>query len=178
MCQLLTKLHFKDRDKIGGGVFILVKENMIAIEQEDLSTNCEIIWIKLKLKKAKEILISSFYMPHRNLDDLNEFDRSLKLANPRGTENVLVCGDFNCPDINWNFGYTYDSAQNKTTQDRLIDISNDNSLQQMQEIPTRDGNVLDLTFSTNPSLIRNLNNIPGLADHEAIIVDSYVRPIF
>ena len=48
----------------------------------------------------------------------------------------------------------------------------------MQEIPTRDGNVLDLTFSTNPSLIRNLNNIPGLADHEAIIVDSYVRPIF
>ena len=168
----------KDRDKIGGGVFILVKENMIAIEQEDLSTNCEIIWIKLKLKKAKEILISSFYMPHRNLDDLNEFDRSLKLANPRGTKNVLVCGDFNCPDINWNFGYTYDSAQNKTTQDRLIDISNDNSLQQMQEIPTRDGNVLDLTFSTNPSLIRNLNNIPGLADHEAIIVDSYVRPIF
>ena len=61
----------KDRDKDGGGVFILVKDNLIAIEQEDLSSNCEIIWIKLKLKKAKEILISSFYMPHRNMDDLN-----------------------------------------------------------------------------------------------------------
>ncbi len=63
-------------------------------------------------------------------------------------------------------------------QDKLIDISVDYSLSQLQEEPTRLDSILDLTFTANPSLIRNLNNIPGIADHEAVIIDSYIRPTF
>ena len=48
----------------------------------------------------------------------------------------------------------------------------------MQEKPTRENNILDLTFATNPSLVRNLSNIPGLADHEGVIIDSYIKPTF
>ena len=67
-------------------------------------------------------------MPHRNLDTLIEFERSLEKANPKGKRNLIICGDFNCPDINWNFGYCYEHAQNKNVQDKLIDISVDYSL--------------------------------------------------
>ena len=35
-----------------------------------------------------------------------------------------------------------------------------------------------MTFVTNNSLIRNLNNIPGISDHEAVVIDSYIRPIY
>ena len=168
----------KDRDSLGGGVFTLVKSNLIAVEVNELDTNCEIIWVKISLKRAKEIYISTFYMPHRNLDTLIEFERSLEKANPKGKRNLIICGDFNCPDINWNFGYCYEHAQNKNVQDKLIDISVDYSLSQLQEEPTRLDSILDLTFTANPSLIRNLNNIPGIADHEAVIIDSYIRPTF
>ena len=117
-------------------------------------------------------------MPHRDLDTINEFDRSIQSVNPNGSRNVICCGDFNCPDINWDLGFTRDGAPNKNVQDRLIDIANDNSLSQLQDKPTRENSILDLTFVTNHSLIRNLNNIPGISDHEAIIIDSYIRPIY
>ena len=63
-------------------------------------------------------------------------------------------------------------------QDKLIDIINENSFEQLQEKNTRENSLLDLTLATNPSLVRNLNNIPGIGDHEAIIIDSFVRPVF
>ena len=166
-----------DRDGIGGGVFILVKINLIAIEIENVS-NCEIIWVKLKLKKAKELLISCFYMPHRDINILNEFEKSVQQVDQRGTRNIVICGDFNCPDINWEYGFTSNQASNKGVQDRLIDISVENSLSQLQEEPTRQNNILDLIFVTNPSLVKNITTIPGLSDHNAVIMDSFIKPCF
>ena len=170
----------KDRDSInnGGGVFTLVRKNLIALEMTDLDTNCEILWVKIKLKRAKDLLVSTFYMPHRDINTITEFESSVMKANPKGDKNIIVLGDFNCPHINWNFGYTHDNAPDKNVQDKLIDISIENSLSQLQEKPTRGNSILDLTFTTNTSHIRNLNNIPGLSDHEAVIIDSYIKPIF
>ena len=112
------------------------------------------------------------------METIEEFGKSAEKVNPHGSKNLLICGDFNCPDVNWEYGFTKDGAPNKNVQDRLIDISNENSLVQLQEQPTRGNNILDLTFVTNDSLIRNLNNIPGIADHEAVIIDSYIRPSY
>jgi hypothetical protein len=53
-----------------GGVFILVNNNIIATEQVQYITKCEIEWIKIKLKDAKDLLIGAFYMPHRNINEL------------------------------------------------------------------------------------------------------------
>ena len=70
---------------------------------EDYDSDCEIIWVKIQLKKAKEVHICSFYMPHRDLNILSEFEKSVQKANPQGSRNIIICGDFNCPDINWDF---------------------------------------------------------------------------
>jgi hypothetical protein len=48
-------------------VFILVNNNIIATEQVQYITKCEIEWIKIKLKDAKDLLIGAFYMPHKNI---------------------------------------------------------------------------------------------------------------
>ena len=119
----------KDRDNIknGGGVFTLVRKNLIALEVKELDTNSEILWVKIKLKKAKELLVSTFYMPHRNIDTITEFESSVIKANPQGNKNVIICGDFNCPHINWNFGFTHDNSPEKNVQDKLIDVSVENS---------------------------------------------------
>ena len=113
----------KDRDSEngGGGVFTLVRNNLIALEMKELDSNCEILWVKIKLKKAKELLISTFYMPHRNMDSITEFESSVMKANPKGNKNMIICGDFNCPYY-WNYGFTHDNAPEKNVQDNLIDI--------------------------------------------------------
>jgi hypothetical protein len=53
-----------DRGTLGGGVFVLVHNDIIAVENPELVTNCELEWVKIQLKDRKELLIGSFYMPH------------------------------------------------------------------------------------------------------------------
>ena len=61
--------HRNDRASRGGGVFTGVSKSLIAIEQPQLVTNCEIVWTKVKLKNEKDLYLASFYMPHRNTND-------------------------------------------------------------------------------------------------------------
>ena len=46
----------------------------------------------------------------------------------------------------------------------------------MQETPTRLDNILDLTFTSNPSLIKNSQVIPGISEHYIVVSDSIIRP--
>ena len=75
---------------------------MISIEQPELVTDCEIEWVKIKLQKYKDLFIGCFYMPHRNLKDTQELDKSIKKRNEKTNKNLILVDDFNCPDINWN----------------------------------------------------------------------------
>ena len=82
-------------------MFILVNNNIIATEQVQYITKCEIEWIKIKLKDAKDLLIGAFYMPHRNINDLNELQTSLDTITMENDKHIILAGDFNCPDIDW-----------------------------------------------------------------------------
>ena len=94
--------HRNDRISCGGGVFTGVKKNLVATEQTELVTECEIEWTKVKMKNNRDLYLSSFYMPHRNKEDLINLDCSLKkLSNSNKSKHILLAGDFNCPDINW-----------------------------------------------------------------------------
>jgi len=73
----LTKEHFNSdffpadlgdtvfrRDRLkgkGGGIFILVKNNLLPTEQKNLNTDCEIIWIKIQVSGTKPLYIASYY---------------------------------------------------------------------------------------------------------------------
>ena len=109
----------------------MVKDNLTAIELEEHQTNCEQIWVKVQLKKAKELFVSCFYMPHRDMNVLLELQKSIESVNPKGQRNIVVLGDFNCPDISWDYGYTAANAPNKNVQDKLIELSVENSLCQL-----------------------------------------------
>ena len=72
------------------------------MENPEIVPNCEIVWAKLHLKGCKELFISTFYMPHRNIQDLTSLDLSLNAVNEKGNRHLIVCGNFNCPDIEWS----------------------------------------------------------------------------
>jgi hypothetical protein len=46
-----------DNGTLGEGVFVLVHNDIIAVENPELVTNCELEWVKIQLKDMKELLI-------------------------------------------------------------------------------------------------------------------------
>jgi hypothetical protein len=55
------------------------------VENPELVTNCKLEWVKIQLKDRKELLIGSFYMPHRNMEDVKELEKSLNLVSKNKT---------------------------------------------------------------------------------------------
>ena len=153
-------------------------KDLVVLEKPEFVTDCEITWTNLKLKDRKNLMIASFYMPHRDMKDIQELRRSLELATAGKDSHILLAGDFNCPDINWQTLTVKSNAQDKEIQQALIDISIDFNLTQVHEKPTREDNLLDLVFTTNPSLVKSSSNAPGISDHDLVVVDSDTKPFY
>ena len=144
-------------------MFTGVKKNLVATEQTELVTKCEIEWTKVKMKNNRDLYLFSFYMPHRNKEDLINLDRSLKkLSNSNKSKHILLAGDFNCPDINWENLTVRSNAPDREIQQALIDITTEHRLKQVHNQPTRQDNILDLVFTNNQSLVKSSTSIPGI----------------
>jgi hypothetical protein len=115
-------------------------------------------------------------MPHRNIKDLENLRLSLdKLTNGK-PKHVIIAGDFNCPDIDWVNMEIKTGTSDREVQQALLDITSEYGLTQIHDKPTREGNMLDLVFTNNPSLIKTTGNAPGISDHDIIITDSMIKP--
>ena len=170
-------VYRNDRGTLGGGVFIMVNKQIISEEQPELVTNCEIEWVKIKSKNNKDILISSFYMPQRNKQDLQELEKSLEKATNTNNKTIILAGDFNCPDIDWEQMSTK-QGNDRDVQQQLIDITNMAGLSQIHEQPTRGENMLDLVFVSNPSLMKSSVSVPGISDHDIVVTDFETKPYY
>ena len=168
------KAFRNDRNLDGGGVFILIEKSLIAVEKPSFVTKCEMNWAKIHLKGRRELFIGCFYMPHRNAHDLQQLDLSLQEINKTKSRHVILCGDFNSPGIDWETYTVRPDADQKDLHQKLIDLAIDHGLTQVNTFPTfpTSGNILDLCFTTNTSLIKETTVVPGISDHDVVITDS------
>jgi hypothetical protein len=58
----------------------------------------------------------------------------------------------------------------------LLDITSEYGLTQIHDKPTREGNMLGLVFTNNPSLIKTTGNAPEISDHDIIITNPMIKP--
>ena len=98
------KIYRKDRNRHGGGVLIAVSDSLTNMEEPTLShSSCEILWIKVKLKNAKDLLIGSYYRPHESDEpSLTAMSESLQSACNNTNSIVVLGGDFNFPSWDWS----------------------------------------------------------------------------
>ena len=171
-------IHWNDRSiGPGGGVFIATREGLITDAQPQLTTDCEIVWSKVKARNKKDIYLCSFYMPHRNLNDINRLDDSLRqITQCKTGKHIILAGDFNCPDIDWENMSVKKGAADREVQQALLDLSIEHGLTQVHDQPTRDLNMLDLVFTNNPSTVKTSTSIPGISDHAMILTDIDIIP--
>ena len=102
------------------------------------------------------------------------------ILNNSKPKQLILFGDFNCPDTQWET-LTVPSdpnVQDKNVQQKLINFMSENNLTQVHDQPTRNGKLLDLVFTTNPSLIMSSVSIPGISDHDIVVTDADIKPIY
>ena len=51
---------------------------------------------------------------------------------------------------------------------QITGVLNDLNLTQTVYLPTRDSNILDLFFTSNPTLVQRVSILPGISDHDIV----------
>lgn len=113
-----------------------------------LHTNSELEAVTLKV--GQDLIVCCLYIPPDCSQDY--FDRVLLFLKnlPLGNHNIVVTGDFNLPDINWEC-----MAGPGARSEQFCDVIVELNLVQLVHNPThRLGNTLDLVFSNCPELVK------------------------
>ncbi|CAG2187687.1 unnamed protein product [Mytilus edulis] len=164
--------------KEGGGVLIAIKKGIICQEVYK-SKNVELIAAQINITDTKSLVIISAYRPPNKNDidylkqmiiEINEL--KLKFKN----STFWLGGDFNLPDIKWPEQNISGSMYSKELNEAFIDMLNNLGIEQMVDFPTRKDNILDLFCTNQPALITKIKSIPGISDHDIVLVDAICKP--
>ena len=175
-------IHRKDRGGRGGGVLLAVRSNIQCFRRMDLETDCELLWCEVFPVPSYSYFIGVFYRPPNNdLKCLQELAKSLeKLEDLSNRSRVLLLGDFNLPDIDWNVISPLHPSQ---LSDFFCDcIVNQFCLTQVVDSPTHSDSILDLILTDSPENIMDINigECLGSSDHNIInftLVTQVTRPL-
>ena len=89
---------------------------------------------------------------------------------------IWISGDANLPDIEWETmsitGHQNPVPVNSQFMNTVMDVASE----QIVDFPTRGENLLDIFITNRPSLLNKCTPIPGLSDHDIVLVDSNITP--
>jgi hypothetical protein len=159
----------KDRKSRGGGILLSVKNTLTCSRRMDLEVNneCynEIMVIEFKPSSNFHAFIVVIYRPPSADKTFNDNLKGvLTKIHSTGCRNILMLGDLNLPDINWE-SLTADQPISADMCETL-DLY---SLYQINLNPSRrtNNNVLDIVLSNDPDSIVNIHTCESLlkSDH-------------
>lgn len=166
-------IYRNDREsRAGGGVMLAVKSSSFISSREvvDLKADIEVISTELITNSKLKFVICCCYRPpnadHSWLEKFNSFMAQLSSRH----NNIIICGDFNFPKLRWNSPIAISGADEVMFTEQL----NDFFLTQVNTLPTRGNNVLDLVITSVPDQIENISKLnqieSGLfTDHDTIV---------
>ena len=124
----------------------------------------ELLWMEVATLNGPLLFGVYYRSPSQSNSDIISLNHCLLSISDY---SIVLCGDFNVPNIDWSVGFPTVSS---LPANSLCDLVNDNYLSQLVTVPTRGDNILDLLFSNSPNFIANVqvtDNLPG-TDHDAI----------
>ena len=160
------------------GVLIAHKANLIMSKIDLPDNTCELVLARLKLVGKPDIIVGSFYRHcNSHTNSLRSLQNNLRnLFQKEHLPNIIIAGDFNLPGINWGLKELIPSPQYGIEVNNIaLDITNEFSLTQVVQEPTRGRNNLDIVLTSSPDLIRNVIIGPGISDHDSVTVDFNFR---
>ena len=120
------------------------------------------------------MFVGCFYRaPGSPILKLHELGKSLEeIIQIAKNHTIILGGDFNLPGIDWDLWSVKSGARDPHHCQLLVDTMQDYHLHQLVDKPMRTtrttSNILDLLFTSKPSLAQTLDIIPGLSDHDIV----------
>ena len=97
-----------------------------------------------------------------------------QLCREHHSATIWIGGDFNLQDIDWTSDNITSHQYSITLNNAFITTFADTGLEQTVNEPTRKKKILDLFLTNRPTLVNRCMVIPGVSDHEAVLVESEV----
>ena len=160
-----------------GGVFVGVSSDIICSAVPELDIDGELVWTKINISGSKPLHIGAFYRQPRTVADYLELiNNSLnKLSNKDSM--VILGGDFNLPDINWQQNQVNEGSSRPCLHQTMLDIATGHGLEQVVQAPTFEGNTLDLIFTNRPAFVNRVEVLPGICRHHAVLCKIASSPV-
>ena len=160
---------------------MLVSDKYLSTEPPEFRVEgaCELLWVKLQIQGLSDLHIGSFYRPPKTTDEayLTALSHSISKVLYNRNCNVWLGGDFNLGGINWQNSSVSTGPRNSRN---CLDLTNDHGLEQMVKSPTHSTDtteaILDLFLTNNATLVNKVDVIPVISDHEAVYIESSLRP--
>ena len=76
------------------------------------------------------------------------------------------------PKMDWTNVTPSADCKHQSYYRHFIDQLYDNNLTQVVKDPTRENNILDLFLTNNPSIVNRATVIPGISDHDIVLIDT------
>ena len=167
-CNILYEIFRRDRSDGYGGVALLALKhtNPVKIELENCD-NLEYVAVRCCINNEFMIFACFYRNDIHNVEILPQLQRAVSDLVHRN-EPLVIMGDFNLPGVNWY--NSVPTAVNAHSQNEFLNVFLSNGLIQTVFEPTRDENILDLVFTNETDLIRNVSVGAPLSssDHQTV----------
>jgi hypothetical protein len=153
-------IYRKDRNSRAGGVLLAVKSCSFSNTCEvKFDLDLELVAVEIISHSNMKYLLACCYKSQQyiNCQWVEKFNLFLAKTCSQYS-NVLICGDFNFPKIHW------DSPELTTGGEEVdfMEMLSDYHLTQLNSLPTRGENILDLVITNVPNLVDNISVVnPG-----------------
>jgi len=164
-------IHYVNVDTVyGRGVILYTASWLNASPYTAVDSGVESLWVTLRLSGRDRLIIGCIYRsPSSSAENDSKINNKMKSVCASGdASHILIMGDFNYPNINWD---TVSSATS-SAEKLFIDAVNDSYLFQHVSSPTRArGNqcpsILDLIFTNEEGMVSSLLLLAplGKSDH-------------
>ena len=159
----------------GGGVVVYILRDLAPVTATVLSKSNGTVEFSILHIKSHNIIIISIYRPPDC--PVRLFAEAIDLIKEKLDEleetgaNLVMLGDFNFPNINWQTKNVYGgSVENRQQTQILCDLTDRHCMEQYIQKPTRGKNILDLLFLNNEKLLHHYSvQETILSDHNLII---------
>ena len=153
----------------GGGVLLYVKESLNCVDVSNKFScgfsNC--MWCEISFANdcGTPLLVGIIYRSPNSCTENNQ--SLLESFRKISSKKAVVLGDFNFPDIDWH------SCSSGPHGRDFLEVVSDGFFTQHVLFPTRDNNCLDLVFSTDENMVKNVasGGKVGSSDHDLISFD-------
>ena len=144
-------------------------------DETDVSTSSEFAAAAITCScLRKPLIVGSIYRPSDNIIVYSdELYTDITTLHQRYKEHTVnISGGAYLPDIDWTSDTLSSNSYAIPTSSGFSEVLQDVGSQQMLNFPTRKNNTLDIFCTNRPSLVQRCVPIPGLNDHDMVLVDS------